>query len=116
VQLNRHLFAGEVVCVPFSFGQQMSDLREALRSHPSVAVQALLSTSALPIDLIIGADIAYDVSLLAPLAHSLSSIMHSSPCLSYLVETGQDSRHSPTPLMTLRQFAGGTSTAGTWRA
>jgi hypothetical protein len=97
VQLNRHLFSGEVVCVPFSFGQEMSDLIEALQCHPSALVQDLLSGS-LPVplnftlDRIIGADIAYDVSLLAPLSHSISSIVHSSPhssCIPYLVETGQ---------------------------
>lgn len=55
-----------------------------------------MSSPQLPIDILIGADIAYDVSLLTPLSLTISSVMSGASeskllphdCRSYLVETG----------------------------
>jgi hypothetical protein len=98
VQSNRHLFTGEVICIPFSFGEMASDLKERLRTHSSPLVhELLLSSPKLSIDFLIGADIAYDVSLLPPLSTTISSLVYSASastfsdscgCVSYLVETG----------------------------
>jgi hypothetical protein len=70
---------------------------ERLRGYSSQVVQELLSHSPqLHIDILIGADIAYDVSLLPPLSSTISSVMSAAGasqffprgCVSYLVETG----------------------------
>ena len=80
VDLNRHQLNCEVICVPFSFGEKFCDLFDRFQSSHN---------SNLQIDCVLGADIAYDLSLLQPLTNSIYSLMSSHPnSISYLVETG----------------------------
>ena len=95
LSLNRHLIPGEVICLPFTFGETFSDLLAALRVHSSPLIQELMNSNQDPtqlrIDCLIGADIGYDVSLLSPLSTSVYSVMYSSLslcCRAYLVEAG----------------------------
>jgi predicted nicotinamide N-methyase len=83
VDLNRTSLKGDFICIPLLFGQTDSDLRHELQQ---VGGQDWV------IDVIIGADVGYDVSLHEPLAATIKSLLSCNPHrqgIALLVEQGE---------------------------
>lgn len=79
----------EFVCVPFMFGESIDDLISQLRQWQLQNNKTLpVDIESLCIDVVLGCDIAYDVSLQDPLIRSVQSLLLPNS-VALLVEEGE---------------------------
>ena len=94
LQQNVNLNSGqrpscEYVCVPFMFGDSKDDLIHQLQQWQLRHNKCLsIDVTSLSIDVILGCDICYDVSLQDPIVSSVRSILVP-PSVALLVEEGE---------------------------